>query len=114
MLFGEFHKQNPQTFNGKPDPMEKENWMLKMEKLLKALNYLILSYQYTLNGDTLMINLVLISCIICIEGRELLADLVLLDMHDFGDILGMDWLASYQASVHCFEKEVVFRPPSES
>ena len=65
-------------------------------------------------GDTLMTNLVLKSCIICIEGRELLADLVLLDMHDFDVILGMDWLASYHASVHCFEKEVVFRPPGES
>ena len=65
-------------------------------------------------GDTLMINLVIKSCIICIEGRELLADLVLLDMHDFDVILGMDWLASYHASVHCFEKEVVFRPPGES
>ena len=61
-----------------------------------------------------MINLVLKSCIICIKGRELLADLVLLDMHDFDNMLGMDWLGSYHASVHCFEKEVVFRPPGES
>ena len=68
----------------------------------------------TLVGDTLMTNLVLKSCITCIEGRELLADLVLLDMHDFDVILGMDWLASYHASVHCFEKEVVFRPLGES
>ena len=64
-------------------------------------------------GDTLMTNLVLKSCIICIEGRELLADLLLLDMNDFDVILGMDWLASYHASMHCFEKEVVFRPPAE-
>ena len=61
-----------------------------------------------------MNNLVLKSCTICIEGRELLADLVLLDMHDFDVILDMVWLASYHASVHCFEKEVVFRPPGES
>ena len=40
-------------------------------------------------------------------------DLVLLDMHDFDVILGMDWFSSYHASVHFFEKEVVFRPPSE-
>ena len=53
------------------------------------------------------------SCVICIEDRELLADLVLLDMHDFVVILGMDWLAFYHASVHCFEKEVVFKPPGE-
>ena len=64
-------------------------------------------------GDTLMTNLVLMSCVICIEDRELLADLVLLDMHDFVVILGMDWLAFYHASVHCFEKEVVFKPPGE-
>ena len=35
-------------------------------------------------------------------------------MHDFDVILGKDWLASYHASVYCFEKEVVFRPPGES
>ena len=39
---------------------------------------------------------------------------MLLDMHDFDVILGMDWKASYHASVHCFEKEVVFKPPGES
>ena len=35
--FGEFHKQNPPTFDGKPDPMVAKNWLLKMEKLLRAL-----------------------------------------------------------------------------
>ena len=53
----------------------------------------------------LMTNLVFKSFIICIEGRELLADLVLLDMNDFDVILGMDWLASYHTGVHCFEKK---------
>ena len=38
---------------------------------------------------------------------------MLLDMHDFDVILGMDWLASYHTSVHCFEKEVVFSPLGE-
>ena len=87
--------------------MATENWLLKMEKLLKALNYLILELLVsTPIGDTLMTNLVLIKyCILCIEGRELLADLVLLDMHDFDVILGMDRLASYHVGVHCFEKK---------
>ena len=34
--FGEFHKQNPPTFDGELDPMAVENWLLKMEKLLSA------------------------------------------------------------------------------
>ena len=36
-LFAEFRKQNPPTFDGGPDPMAAENWLLKMEKLLRAL-----------------------------------------------------------------------------
>ena len=85
--------------------MAAENWLLKMEKLLRALNYLILELLVsTPIGDTLMINLVLKYCILCFEGRELLANLVLLDMHDFDVILGIDWLASYHAGVLCFEK----------
>ena len=35
--FGEFHKQNPATFDGELDPMEAKNWLLKIEKLLRAL-----------------------------------------------------------------------------
>ena len=35
--FGEFHKQNPPTFDGGLDPMATENWLLKIEKLLRAL-----------------------------------------------------------------------------
>ena len=40
--FGEFHKQNPPTFDGEPNPMAVENWLLKMEKLLRASNALML------------------------------------------------------------------------
>nr|POE64384.1 hypothetical protein CFP56_12430 [Quercus suber] len=35
--FGDFHKQNPPTFNVEPDPMAAKNWLLNMEKLLRAL-----------------------------------------------------------------------------
>ncbi|RVW21979.1 hypothetical protein CK203_110260 [Vitis vinifera] len=40
--------------------------------------------------------------------REMIVDLVLLDLQDFDVILGMDWLASYHASVDCFGKRVTF------
>ncbi|RVW12093.1 Retrovirus-related Pol polyprotein from transposon 17.6 [Vitis vinifera] len=41
------------------------------------------------------------------------SDLVLLDLQDFDVILGMDWLASYHASVDCFEKRVTFSIPGQ-
>ena len=37
--FGDFHKQNPPSFNGKPEPMETKNWLLKLENLLRTLDY---------------------------------------------------------------------------
>ena len=46
-----------------------------------------------------------------VEGRELLADLVLLDVIDFDVILGMDWLAQHYGSLDCREKVVIFRIP---
>ena len=50
---------------------------------------------------------------VIVEGRELLADLILLDVIDFDVILGMDWLAQHYASLDCHEKVVIFRIPSD-
>ena len=41
--------------------------------------------------------------------REMTVDLVLLNLQDFDVILGMDWLASYHASVDDFGKIVTFK-----
>ena len=35
--FGDFHKQNPPTFDGEPDLLATKNWLLKIEKLPRAL-----------------------------------------------------------------------------
>ena len=59
-------------------------------------------------GDSLVCNSMLKSCVIQIEDREMLADLILMDMNEYDIILGMDWLVAYHASVDCFGKEVVF------
>ena len=40
-------------------------------------------------------------------------DLVLLGLQDFDVVLGMDWLASYHASVDCFGKRVMFSIPCQ-
>jgi hypothetical protein len=39
----------------------------------------------------------------------LVVDLILLDIHDFDVILGMDWLSTHHAVVDCFEKRAIFR-----
>ncbi|XP_077215976.1 uncharacterized protein LOC143850639 [Tasmannia lanceolata] len=64
-------------------------------------------------GDVVVTDLVCKGCVIKIGDRELLGDLVLLDMNDFKVILGMDWPASYHASVDCFHKLVKFGIPGE-
>ena len=45
--------------------------------------------------------------------REMLVDLVLLNLQDFDVILRMDWLASYHASIDCFRKNVIFSIPGQ-
>ena len=45
---------------------------------------------------------------VIIGGQEFLADLILLDIHDFDVILGMDWLSRHHAIVDCYRKEVRF------
>eukprot|EP00261_Vitis_vinifera_P040692 XP_019081935.1 PREDICTED: uncharacterized protein LOC109124301 [Vitis vinifera] len=64
-------------------------------------------------GDSVVANRMLRNCIVMIGYREMPVDLVLLDLQDFDVILGMDWLASYHASVDCFEKRATFSIPGQ-
>ena len=59
--------------------------------------------------DSLDTDIVLPGFSVLFEGRELLADLVLLDVMDFDVILGMDWLSQHFVTVDCRRKEVIFR-----
>ena len=67
----------------------------------------------TLLSDELEIDIVFPSCPVLVESRELLANLVLLDVIDFDVIVGMDWLAKHYTTVDCREKEVIFRIPND-
>ena len=60
-------------------------------------------------SDELETDIVFPSCPVLVEGRELLANLVLLDVIDFDVIVGMDWLAKHYTTVDCRVKEVIFR-----
>ncbi|RVW95177.1 Transposon Ty3-G Gag-Pol polyprotein [Vitis vinifera] len=64
-------------------------------------------------GDFVVVNKILRDCCVMIEYREMTVDLVLLDLQDFDVILGMDWLASYHASIDCFGKRVTFSIPGQ-
>ena len=50
-------------------------------------------------SDELETDIFFPSCPVLVEGRELLADLVLLDVLEFDVILGMDWLPRHYASL---------------
>ncbi|XP_062102975.1 uncharacterized protein LOC133813966 [Humulus lupulus] len=50
---------------------------------------------------------------IYIDGRELYVDQVVLEMHDYDVILGMDWLSKYNATIDCRRKIVLFKPYNE-
>ena len=49
-----------------------------------------------------------------VGSQEFMADLILLDIHDFDVILGMDWLSRHHATVDCYKKEVRFCRPGET
>lgn len=70
-----------------------------------------LDFTLTVNtplGDSLDTDVVFKYCEVVLEGKEFVADLILLNMNDFDVILGMDWLAAYHAKVDCFAKTVSF------
>ena len=46
-------------------------------------------------------------------GQDFMENLILLDIHDFDVILGMDWLSRHHATVDCYRKEVRFCRPRE-
>ncbi|TYK11616.1 ty3-gypsy retrotransposon protein [Cucumis melo var. makuwa] len=50
------------------------------------------------------------ACQIEITGHVIEVTLLVLNMHDFDVILGMDWLAANHASIDCSRKEVAFNP----
>ncbi|KAL0439631.1 UNVERIFIED_CONTAM: hypothetical protein Slati_2446100 [Sesamum latifolium] len=57
-------------------------------------------------GGVILVNRVVRSCPVVVEGDTLYADLVVINLREFDVILGMDWLASNHAVVDCQTKEV--------
>ena len=68
----------------------------------------------TLVGNSLLAKNVFRDCAVKAGNKDMVVDLILLDIHDFDDILDMDWLANHRATLDCFWKEVTFRKSGES
>ncbi|KAA0049643.1 ty3-gypsy retrotransposon protein [Cucumis melo var. makuwa] len=51
------------------------------------------------------------ACQVETVGHVIGVTLLVLDLHDFDVILGMDWLAANHASIDCSHKEVALNPP---
>ena len=64
-------------------------------------------------GDSRIANRVYRGSKVTIASHEFEADLIVLDIHDFDIILGMDLLAKHHATVDCYRKEVQFSQPGE-
>ncbi|KAL0536810.1 hypothetical protein IC582_025772 [Cucumis melo] len=65
----------------------------------------------TPSGENMLSKEKVKACQIEIAGHVIEVTLLVLDMHDFDVILGMDWLAANHASIDCSRKEVAFNPP---
>ncbi|KAK9214238.1 hypothetical protein WN944_006226 [Citrus x changshan-huyou] len=65
-------------------------------------------------GNSLSAESVFQDCAVKLGNKDMVPDLILLDINDFNAILGMEWLANYCTTVDCFWKEVTFRKSGES
>ncbi|KAL5540899.1 hypothetical protein UlMin_043291 [Ulmus minor] len=62
------------------------------------------------SGDVLISTHWLRAIPVLVSTRELCVDLIMLDLHDYDVILGMDFLSKYNATIECRHRRVVFRP----
>ncbi|KAL0544466.1 hypothetical protein IC582_019581 [Cucumis melo] len=64
---------------------------------------------YTSVGDILLVNEVLRSCEVLVEGISMLVDLIPLEFKRLDVILGMDFLFAHYAAMDCRRKKLVFK-----
>ena len=62
------------------------------------------------SGEILNSGQLVKACEVGISGNTLYVDLIIIKMHDYDIILGMDWLSKHYAKIDCKKKEVTFRP----
>ena len=66
------------------------------------------------NGDTMISERIVPGSRLVIQNKDFPADLIVLGIHDFDIVLGMDWLSKHRATLDCYKKEVRLVRPEES
>ena len=51
--------------------------------------------------------------ILVIQNKDFPTDLIVLGIHDFDIVLGMDWLSRHRATLDCYKKKVRLVRPEE-
>ena len=65
------------------------------------------------NGDTMISERIVPGSRLVIQNKDFPADLIVLGIHDFDIVLGMDWLSKHRATLDCYKKEVRLVSPEE-
>ena len=65
------------------------------------------------NGDTMISEKIVPGSRLVIQNKDFPADLIVLSIHDFDIVLGMDWLSKHRATLDCYRKEVRLVRPEE-
>ena len=65
------------------------------------------------NGDTMISERIVLGSRLVIQNKDFPADLIVLGIHDFDIVLGIDWLSKHRATLDCYKKEVRLVRPEE-
>ena len=65
------------------------------------------------NGDTMISERIVSGNRLVIQNKDFPADFIVLGIHDFDIVLGMDWLSKHRATFDCYKKEVRLVRPEE-
>ena len=65
------------------------------------------------NGDTMTSERIVPSSRLVIKNKDFPANLIVLGIHHFDIVLGMDWLSRHRATLDCYKKEVRLVRPEE-
>ncbi|XP_075091634.1 uncharacterized protein LOC142171828 [Nicotiana tabacum] len=87
------------------------SFSIYLERGVESLN--VTYIMVTIVGETISVDRVYKDCVIFIQGRDTIVDLLVLPISDFDVIMGMDCLASCCASIDCHSKLIHFDFPGE-